>query len=240
VKANHTTLDGSLIDVDGPLDLTVPSTVYSVWLVDGERVDFGAGNVSFGEHAIGRLGDAQFDEEYSLQGGRLRIAHDVLHDEASGYSGIRRWAIWEGQSHSLYTGFAEVESATLIALLDQFIISEVPTGLTLVPKNPATTQPVRTQQYPRLYKVVPDVGVLDVHELSDVYKGSLPKWKGQAVRGGQLYRLDPSLLDDGRKQERFVLVGASAITWIEAQLGVSTSDYLDGLSQVLVEWRRVT
>lgn len=233
----HLVLDGSSVALDGPVGLTVPPTNFTRWSIDGRIEDFGTGHRGYAAAAVSSLGTVIFVEEYAFQGGRLRIGTDVLVDRVTLVSTERRWAVWEGLNYSMYAGRAGVHSADLMALLDRFLFEEESAGLTLLPKDSQTTQPVRAGTYPHVYKTLPEIGLLTIYQLTNEHLRSLPSWQGQRVQGGELFRLEPTTLDDGQTQERLALVGATTFTVVDVDLQASDAEMLDSLSQISVEWK---
>ncbi|MGH9890788.1 MAG: hypothetical protein ACREA0_02135 [bacterium] len=230
----HLAADGGRVVIGGPVDLSKPSTSVFVASFGGRKHEFTTGPFAFGQSVAAEFAVA-LDEEYSFQGGRLRLGSAVQVFPPDGFEYLLHLGVWEGTSWSLETGFYEGDLSYMIALFDQFTILERTHGLVVGPKDPAIT-PIdegRALQ-PRLLKVVPGLGLLEVQQRTSDVEGGLPNWVGSSVAGGELFR-------DGERFGRhwFILVGETAVTVIDPDQ-VPEQSLLSRLSAVTVSWDATT
>ncbi len=235
MRASHTLLSGAIIEFDAPFNLGDRCTNFANVIMDGEVRQLGSGPLSFAESAARRtLEMVDFEEEYSFQGGRLRFGSAPLADPVTGSSVLRQIAVWEGQAHSLKLSKFESSYLELMALLDQFTLVETATGLTANPKDSGKTKFSENFHPLSALKEISNLGLLHIRQLTDYTARSLPTWRGQQVRGGELYVDNP-----GTSEVNFYLVGESALTRIRPlpARGISESQTLEHVDQLLVEWK---
>jgi hypothetical protein len=219
-RATHTTVDGSTVTFDGPVDLTAAVTS-SVRYDDATIVrELTTAPVT----AMDAL-PYVVDEEYAHRGGTLRIGH---RDEADATIGSRRrdtFAVWQGAVHALLLVEAEAGADVLIAVLDRLTLTESPTGLAVEADGlvPATT---------RLVKEIPGVGLAEVSPLVPEVAQGLPRWAGTEVTGGELYR------DEARPGAPvLVLVGDTASTTLLLDGGGPEADEATTrAAELIVTW----
>jgi len=225
-----TALDGGVVNLSSPLDLTASGTTsFIVFDIGGYRQEFGSGGLDFGDIEAANHG-VTFDEEYSFQDGRLRLGSVVQTD--GGVSNILRLAVWQGLERSLKTVIYEGESKDLIGLLDLFTIIEGAGGLVLKAKDPTVITVVReTSSAPDIAQPLPGFGLLDIFELTPSMGRLLPEWGGFQSPNGELFVEEP-----GTSEMTLVYVGESAFARFYPDENVSESDLLNLVTALDVRW----
>lgn len=160
----------------------------------------------------------QLTQEFAFQGGTLWLGSGV---QLAGADGARygelapdgqlrpapvHMAAWEGDAHSLllfrYTG----QSIDLLHILDHFVITDTPQGITAIPRDPASTFYVSG---PKVTVDIPDFALLDVRQLTPQLARELPRASGTQVPGGELF-----VRNRNEESRHLVLVGPSTVTFI--------------------------
>jgi hypothetical protein len=93
----HRTLDGKRIHLSGELDLSRPYTSVARIALDGRLHEITSGELGAAHAWAEDLGVTGFDEEFAVQGGRLRIGQSTLRDAHAGLKERVLAAIWEGR-----------------------------------------------------------------------------------------------------------------------------------------------
>lgn len=217
-RVSHIALDGGRVEIDGDnLSLDRPATSVAVFNVDGEPCEFTAGVRTLGEDVVKQFG-FPFIEEYSFQRGMLRIASGEqvfpqTDPRAHDLSAPLHFATWEGRQFSVHAHLYVRPSSDLIEIFDHFVIIETPYGIRLVQKDAKATPQVEPPT--SVLKEVPEAGLLQVRQRTEATARILPKWRGAAVRGGELFRTDGALpSDDSCGEVSFYLAGKTAIAYI--------------------------
>ncbi len=185
-SVEHVTLDGSVVSLTGDLDLSEPATSVGVLLLSGQQVEFTAGKRELGELAYGLVfGVSDFKENYSLQGGTLRVGHNQIFDGDLDTT-VDVWVgVWEGADCCLFAHvYGGNESGRLIDLFGRLEIGEGAAGLTA---NPKENSGVYFESPPEILKLAPGVGMMFVQRLTSELIASLPTANGTVVAGGELY-----------------------------------------------------
>jgi hypothetical protein len=245
-SVTYTVMDGSSVQVTSSVALG-PASTY----VTAQLLQLG---LSYVHLVAGPLGlpaslaasreiveDMQFHEEYSLQGGRLRLGSG---DQPVGPDGARygeigpdghgrpsrvHMAVWYGEAFSLHAIRYGGERQMLLAMFDQFRIVEQADGISCVPKDRSSTFFI---EGPGVIINVPGFGILESVRLTRAVARNLPRYEGTRVAGGELF------VNNLRRPDMFfVLVGETSRTTLMPHHGVSESNVLDGLANLAVAWR---
>ena len=231
----HTALNGGMVEIDGGgADLTRPFASFIVARFGSHLQEFGAGRLDFGA-TVARELEIDLTEEYSYQGGRLRLGSGPWVDLDTKHETVIRIAVWEGTAYSLKTVKYGGRSLDLIALLDQFVISETADGIAMRPTNPHEVRLARIGGHaPSVVQNVPGVGLLEVAELTPERAKRLPPWAGLPVTGGELFVEN----ERSRDAKTFLMVGHTAVSrlypnhWEDEEAAI-----VDRFSKMKVEWR---
>lgn len=225
----HTALDGEVVEIESSHNLQLPVSTYVV----AAQHEFESGPVKFGREVATDFNIHSFDESYAFQSGMLHRATRTITD-LQGIDTLFSLALWEGTSYSVNTQVAARDgSGTVIQLFDLFAITESDTGLSLTPRAEEASFEDTPRTGLRMYKLIPGVGTLTIKKKTEGIERTLPSWRGQRVRGGELYR-DDAVADDARRL--FTLVGSSAVTILWPQRISREEDILDFLSEVVCNW----
>jgi len=231
-SVQHVVFHGTQVTINGDVDLSGPATSAVVYDVGHRLQEFTSGLAPFAASIAPKLAPGLvFAERYSLQGGDLSLGTVELQIKSK--KGLARTirrsvAIWEGAGGSLFT-FTTRGTEDLLATFDKFTIRSTPLGLVLQPK--AALAPSKDYP-PRLMKIMPGLGALDAVRLTPSLTSQLPRWRGTAVSGGELFVEGAS----GERGMHFVLVTPTA----RVQCFPDQHDpqrLLDILPSLEVEWR---
>lgn len=170
----------------------------------------------------------ELPEEYRIAGGgTLRLG------TASGVDARVQYTVtvaaWEGERYSLYTFAYNASSADLLALLNRVRLTESAEGVTLVPRQPAST-PIASVY---LLKEVPTLGLLSIRPLDRDLVRHLPAWRGQQVTGGELF-----IYQDDPDERGFVLVNETTHTHVIPDPGRDLNALLPALAELQVDWTK--
>jgi hypothetical protein len=246
-SATRLALDGSTVHIHSALQLVHNYTsvgALDVGLPRRAWQEFIAGPLGFGEEFAFSPGTADgmaFDEEYSLQGGRLRLGWGKEH---VGPDGAEYWergpggrgrpkpvriGVWEGQSFSLTTVIRGDTSSDLLSIFEAITIVESPLGVAITAANRGRRPFV---EGPSVLQDVPALGLLDVADVSDPGVRALPRRKrGTPVKGGELFveaRGEPTM--------SFMLVGKTSRTYIIPHPGIAEQQLVDGCANLKISW----
>jgi hypothetical protein len=180
------------------------------------------------------------DEEYMHEGGVLLLgwgnqpvgADGVDYWEFSSQGELRRRpfriAVWEGGKYSLYGHMYGGESHDLLDTLLRVLIRETELGLICTPKDGKTTPLV---DGPSIMQVVRSLGLLYIRQMTNRTAKEVPRFRGTAVDGGELFVEDPE------SPTQFMLVNDTSITQVFATESENLQSALDQIETLSVEWR---
>ncbi|WP_395963492.1 hypothetical protein [Actinomadura sp. 6N118] len=132
------------------------------------------------------IGVGAFDQEFRLQGGRLRIGRTRLTDPDTRVADQMLAAVWEGRRHAVFTHLYHGRPADAVAFFDGLRLAEHEDGVVAVPRG----RRVRRPEPAELVKEIPHVGLLEITALTAATRRRLPKWRGAKMAGGELFRGD--------------------------------------------------
>lgn len=181
----HQALDGSRFRLDGalPLDGVATSTA-DVRTVAGMH-QLHAGPVGLGADVAGAAGVGPFAEEFSYEGGTLRIARRKLYDARAQLSDDLLVACWTRARHSLVLHLYNSSTERVLGVLRTLVIDERPDG---VVARPTATGGTTFRGPSAVLKQVPGLGLLEIRSMSAELARELPSWAGVRVAGGELFR----------------------------------------------------
>ncbi len=211
-RVSHLALDGSRLDIEADLDLSVPFTSVVDLGIGGSRYELTAGAIGLGDEVVAALGLAgaggsgAFGEELSYAGGTLRIAHGTVTDRRTGVVDAVTVAAWHGARHCLVASLYNVTTAGVLDLLGTVRITEQDDGITLAP-TPGGGGTLLGRAL--VLKEVPGLGLLEITGRTREALKELPDWAGLALPSGELFR---DTLSNGRPY--FVLAAPSAIVTV--------------------------
>ena len=230
----HAALDGGLVGIAGPFDLTNPATSIVVPVVQGRLYEMTSGQRTFGE-GIAREFGVLLDEEYAYQEGRLRIGSALVEDPTNSRENLFNLAVWEGTRSSLVIGSYEATTSSLIGLLGLLTFAEFKEGLTVAPVDSKEISLARRGgRQPTVAKWVPGLGLLEIWERTAEADLELPPWAGAEVEGGELFA-EADLGD----RTLYILVGDTSVSRIYSDQSFELKEVTAGLENLLVNWRPV-
>jgi hypothetical protein len=225
-----TLVTGDTCVIDGPIDLSRPTTTYGVAVAGTYWQQFGTGPLTYGPMFASEQG-YPMTEEYSFQGGTLRIGSRDYTDEVTKVFSVIRLAVWEGSRYSLRTIKYDMPSSEMIAVLDQFTFEETESGLVLRPKGSSSLAFSRVEHPPFLLKDVPRVGVFEMKQLTRSSAAGLPARQGKRVRGGELF-----VSRRGTVTMTYVLASKKAFLRVDPDLYEHEDSVIASLSETVVDW----
>jgi hypothetical protein len=182
-EVTHRSLDGVRVRLAGAHDLGRPCTSVAR-IADGGRLH----EISSGtrEDALGwadDIGLGPFEQEFRIQGGRLRVGRTATRDAETGLSDPVLGAVWEGRRHAVFTHLYHGRPADAVAFFDKVRLTEHGDGITAVPRG-RTRRPEPAE----LVKEIPGLGLLEITPLTTGTRKRLPPWRGASVAGGELFQ----------------------------------------------------
>jgi hypothetical protein len=184
-EATHRGLDGTRFVFRGPVDLTHPVTSTARVVVGAVVREFN-GLQPWVAAAMAEHSGVHLDEEFSFQGGTLRVGGAAHKSPDTGSVDRLTLAVWSGRQHALTAHMYDAAtSADVLRLLNAVRIFEHDDGLVITPRTEAKAafyQPVRNA------KLIPGLGSVDARIRESRTLRSLPPWSGARVPGGELFR----------------------------------------------------
>jgi hypothetical protein len=200
----HRTLDGKRIHLSGELDLSRPAASVARISLDGRLHEITSGEHGAAHAWADDLGVTGFDDEFAVQGGRLRVGRSTLRDAHAGLREQVLAAVWEGHRHSVFTHLYHARAADAVGFFNALTLTEHAEGVSFSPRRrAASAEPAE------LVKEVPGLGLLEITTLTRQTARRLPPWRGARVAGGELFK---DTLDD--QGTFFLLATASALVTV--------------------------
>jgi len=231
VSVSHTALDGSTAIFDGLRDETVPAVSVMNIRVGQRSFEFTTGIRELGRWVAEEVEGIPLTETFSVRGAIVHVGVGTTVG-GDGIPAPRLIGVWEGKDCSLVTHSSwSRNSADMLTLFEQFTILEVPGGTTVLVRRGALA---RMDEPPMVAKRVPDLGIIEVVPATNQSVRLLPRQRGTAVRGGELFadRM-------GRDNELvyYILAGTSAIATVIPQPNLDLDLAARQLADLAVEWR---
>ncbi|MDQ3381118.1 MAG: hypothetical protein M3546_12515 [Actinomycetota bacterium] len=227
-------LDGGSVEIDSPLGFTtLGATRFLVAQINSRLQEFGASDLPFGDH-VAEATSVSLDEEYSVQGGRLRLG-SAEHSEEGFSTRTFQLGVWSGNVYCVKTFIYNRPLHELIDVFDAFEIEERGDGVVLTSRRDGVAITTTVAQVPKVVNNIPGLGLLEVRKLTPSIRNQLPPWQGLHVRGGQLFQ------ESGRGQQEasVILLGASAVTRVYRDPALSDEQFdkfIDRASDLIVTW----
>ncbi|MFL6051918.1 MAG: hypothetical protein ACJ72W_03220 [Actinoallomurus sp.] len=202
----HRALDGYRFHISGDLDLTLPFTSVARFAVDGRIYELTSGDHHAASAWAQDLGIRHFDDEFSVQGGRLRTTRVTHYDERVHLEDHLLAVMWQGRNYSLFIPMYGARAADAVRLFQLLRVTEHADGLTVASRNPKRAGIAEPAD---VAKEIPGVGLLEITALTKTTARRLPAWSGARVAGGELFR---DTLDDDSTY--FLLATSSAMVTV--------------------------
>jgi hypothetical protein len=217
-------LDGYRFKISGDHDLTLPFTSVTRYAVDGRIHELTSGDRHAASAWAEDLGIHHFEDEFSVQGGRLRTARVTHYDQRVGLEDHLLAVMWEGRKYSLFVPMYSARAADAVRLFQVLRITEHDDGISVAsrdPKRAGIAEPAEVA------KEIPDIGLLEITALTRTTARRLPAWAGAQVPSGELFR---DTLDDDSTY--FLLATSSAMVTVlphESRQATAVANRIGGL-----------
>jgi hypothetical protein len=182
-QVTHRSLDGIRVRLSGPHDLSRPYTSVAKIAAAGRLHEISSGTVADARAWADDVGVERFDQEFRIQGGRLRVGRTRTVDHDAGVADPVLIAVWEGRRHAVFTHLYHGRPADAVAFFGTLRLTEHDDGMVAVPRGRA----IRPEPA-ELVKEVPGLGLLEITALTGQTKRRLPAWQGAKVAGGELFQ----------------------------------------------------
>jgi hypothetical protein len=222
----HRSLDGYRFQISGNLDLSQPFTSVARFAVDGGLYELTSGDHGAAAGWTGDLGVKHFQDEFSVQRGRLRTTRVVDHDARINLKDELLAVVWEGRKFSMFIPMYNAKPADAVRLFQVLGVTEHDDGITVASRNPKRAGIAEPAD---VAKEVPGVGLLEITALNKTTARRLPQWSGARLPHGELFR--DTLEDDSTY---FLLATPSAMVTVLPHDG-STADVPARLGALKVE-----
>jgi hypothetical protein len=186
----HRALDGYRFQLSGNLDLTRPFTSVARYAVDGSLYELTSGEHGAATGWISDLGVRRFDDEFSVQNGRLRTVRVTDYDERAGLEDRMLAVVWQGRRFSVFIPMYNAKAADAVRVFQLLGVTEHDDGLTVASRNPKRAGIAEPAD---VAKEVPGLGLLEMTALTKTTARRLPSWPGARLPHGELFR---DTLDD--------------------------------------------
>ncbi|NVI89815.1 hypothetical protein [Actinomadura sp. BRA 177] len=182
-KVTHRSLDGVRVRLTGVHDLGRPCTSVARIADRGRLHEISSGTRADALAWAEDIGVARFEQEFRIQGGRLRVGRTATRDGDTGTSDPVLAAVWEGRRHAVFTHLYHGRPADAVAFFDTVRLTEHEDGITAVPRGRA-----RRPESAEMVKEVPGLGLLEITALTTQTRKRLPSWRGASIAGGELFQ----------------------------------------------------
>lgn len=182
-KVTHRSLDGVRVRLTGAHDLGRPCTSVARIAERGRLHEISSGTRADALAWAEDIGVGRFEQEFRIQGGRLRVGRTATRDRDTGHSDPVLAAVWEGRRHAVFTHLYHGRPADAVAFFDTVRLTEHEDGITAVPRGRA-----RRPEPAEMVKEVPGLGLLEITALNAQTRRRLPKWRGASIAGGELFQ----------------------------------------------------
>lgn len=181
----HRALDGYRFLISGDLDLTHPCTSVARFAVDGRIYELTSGDTRAATAWTDDLGIRHFDDEFSIQDGRLRTARVTHFDKRVGLEDHLLAVVWEGRDSSMFIPMYGASATDAVRIFSLLKLTEHADGLTVATRNPRRAGIAEPAD---VVKEVPGLGLLEITALTKTTARRLPGWSGARLPAGELFR----------------------------------------------------
>ena len=209
MRVEHLAIDGAIVSVEADGDLSTQATAAGWAIVPSLMrahpfVSYPAGHSDTVEKMVRENFpeiNIRWTEDYSLKGGRLRVAEINLSTATGGKRNLTIGA-WEGRRGCLTTSLTGSEKDRLVEIFDTLQFSEREKGIAI--DSPITPRP----REPEVIKEIPRLGVLNIRPAIPSTLERVPRSKGRVTNNGELFRFRKS-------SNALLFVSASAVVRID-------------------------
>ena len=193
MRVEHMAIDGSIVSIEADADLSSQSTAAGWAIVPSLMrahpfVAYPPGHSDRVEKMVRENFpdiSVRWTEEYSVKGGRLRVA-EITMPTATGSKRSVTVGAWEGRRGCLTTSLRGSEKDRLVEVFDTLRFSERAGGIAI--DSPVTPRP----REPEVLKEIPRLGVLNIRPAIASTLERVPRNKGRVTNHGELFRFRQS------------------------------------------------
>jgi hypothetical protein len=193
MRVEHMAIDGSIVAVEADTDVSTQATAAGWAVVPALMrahpfVAYPPGHSDTVEKMVREnFSDisVRWTEDFSLKGGRLRVAEVTLPTATGGKRNVTVGA-WEGRRGCLTTSLTGSERDRLVEVFDTLKFSERAKGVAI--DSPITPRP----REPEVIKEIPRLGVLNIRPAIPSALERVPRSKGRVTNNGELFRFTKS------------------------------------------------
>jgi hypothetical protein len=193
MRVEHMAIDGSIVSIEADADVSTQSTAAGWAIVPSLMrahpfVAYPPGHSETVEKMVSENFpeiSVRWTEEYSVKGGRLRVAEVNLPTATGGKRNLTVGA-WEGRRGCLTTSLTGSERDRLVEIFDTLQFSERDKGIAI--NSPVTPRP----REPEVLKEIPGLGVLNIRPAIPSTLERVPRSKGRVTNHGELFRFRKS------------------------------------------------
>ena len=194
MRVEHLAIDGAIVSIEAEADLSTTRSTAAGWAIVPSLmrahpfVSYPPGHSERVEKMVREnVPDVsvRWTEDYSLKGGRLRVAEITMPTATGGKRNITVGA-WEGRRGCLTTSLTGSERERLVEVFDTLRFSERSGGVVI--DAPSTPRP----REPEVLKEVPRLGVLNIRPAIASTLERVPRAKGRVTNHGELFRFRQS------------------------------------------------
>ena len=216
MRVEHLAIDGSVVSIEADGDLSTQATA-SGWAVVPSLMRAHPFNTYPSGHSqtVEKIIRSTFKnisiesiEQYSLKGGKLRVATVTMPTATEGKRSLVVGA-WEGKKGCLTTSLIGTERDRLVEIFDTLKFSERSRGVVI--DSPVTPRP----RAPEVIKEIPKLGVLGIRPAIPSTLDRVPKAAGYSTDHGELFRFRET-------SNTLLFVGESVVARIDAFAQAST------------------
>jgi hypothetical protein len=210
MRVEHLAIDGSVVSIEADGDLSTQATA-SGWAIVPSLMrahpfsTYPVGHSQTVEKMVrSNFPDINIEsiEEYSLKGGKLRIAAVNMQTATEGRRSLVVGA-WEGKKGCLTTSLIGSDCERLVEVFDTLQFGERSRGVVI--DSPVTPRP----RAPEVIKEIPGLGVMGIRPAIPSTLDRVPKSKGFATNHGELFRFRAS-------SNTLLFVGDTVVARIDA------------------------
>jgi hypothetical protein len=223
-------LDGEWMSIEGDdLQFALPVTGGIRYVISGAPIEYLTGSRTFGVEFAEGAAKASFTEEFSLNGGNLKVGLSAPHPDAPVVRD--RIGVWEGADYCLYCFKSRGSVDDVLGSFNVISIDEQPEGIICTP----TVAESEIERGPWVTQEFPGLGVLIVGKLTATIAAMVPRWSGTPVAGGDLY-VDESQTPNGDLTTTLYLVNDTAVAVLQPAPTAAEDEVIARLAGLSVAW----
>lgn len=226
----HRSLANGTVELTAPWK-TGPATSRAVWQIEGTEYEFTSGQAQLSDWFLENYEMDDFQEEYRLEQGRLRIARSLMVDPEYAIRSEVALACWDdGGEHVVLSAFHSMPSSQVIDIWRRFDWLDSPEG----PEMMAINSSVGATRSPDVAVVLSDRGIIESLLLNDYTRARLPSWRGRQAGRGEVFREDNP---QGGRHYVYASESDHVLCYLVTGEDLSDSEATDFFSEAQPAWR---